>query len=126
MISMNELEISVINKMLFGQGKVLFELRRQLSECHIVSRQMTGVGFFTNFSLINIYNNFFTNCNFKIGDVHGIADNINHGVGFLLYINNGRILMLEGYTYNEPWPQQLVNLKLNYQDTKVRNFDTFI
>lgn len=36
------------------------------------------------------------------------------GVGFLLYVDDGLITMLEGYTYGEPWPQPVGEFSLSY------------
>ena len=39
-----------------------------------------------------------------------------HGAGFVLFIRGGRLSMLEGYTYDEPWPDQVRGFSLRYSD----------
>jgi hypothetical protein len=34
-------------------------------------------------------------------------EGLEHGAGFMLFIDDGVLVMLEGYTYDEPWPQRM-------------------
>ena len=44
-----------------------------------------------------------------------------HGLGFLLYVADGALSALEGYTYDEPWPNELQGLVLAYSEAQNRN-----
>ena len=44
-------------------------------------------------------------------------------LGFLLYVKNGVLSALEGYTYDEPWPDELHGLKLSYSDDPRRDLE---
>lgn len=37
-----------------------------------------------------------------------------YGVGFALFIDGGRLAMLEGFTYDDPWPAIEEILELGY------------
>ena len=74
---------------------------------------MTGVGFFTKIIVEGDVARPVGRPTFKLGNVHGQADNVRHGLGFLLYVTDGAISMLEGYTYDDPWPDDLQNLRLH-------------
>jgi hypothetical protein len=39
---------------------------------------------------------------------------LSSGAGFLLYVQDGVLHMLEGYTYDEPWPQEPLSFELSY------------
>ena len=93
---------------------MLVILRRQLKTVKVSSREMTGVGFYTYFAVASEVERVPSLPSFKLGDVDGTANNLQHGVGFLLYIRDGVLDMLEGYTYDEPWPPELLGLKLSY------------
>jgi hypothetical protein len=41
---------------------------------------------------------------FHIGDVSGELEGLANGAGFVLFIRDGRLKMLEGFTFDEPWP----------------------
>ena len=109
---LNELEQAVLDKLLAGDHPVLATLRQQMSQARLVKRENTGVGFYYDFevdsSAPTVANDF------HIGDVHAEIEGLAHGAGFVLFIRNGRISMLEGYTYDEPWPDQIRGFSLKY------------
>lgn len=41
----------------------------------------------------------------ELGDVGAEFPNVKHGTGFLLFIRDGVASWLEGYTYDERWPE---------------------
>ena len=41
---------------------------------------------------------------------------LKYGLGFLVYIDNGLLKMLEGYTYGEPWPEHIDAFTLSYSE----------
>jgi hypothetical protein len=46
-----------------------------------------------------------------LGEMQGLV----HGAGFVLFVRDGRIDTLEGFSYDEPWPQQVSKFNLKYQ-----------
>ena len=50
----------------------------------------------------------------RVADVQGTLSGPQHGAGFVLFINNGLIHMLEGYTYDESWPSDIKSFELRY------------
>ena len=117
------LENQVIEFLLAGEDEVLSILRQQLKQATVSSRKMTGVGFYTKFSIPAGCPRISGNSSFKLGDVNGSANNLKHGLGFLLFVTNGEIDALEGYTYDEPWPLKVQDLTLTYTSGKSRNMD---
>lgn len=115
MDQLTNLERRVAEKLLNGDTEVLANLRRQLDVCKITKREMTGVGFFTTFDVPTDVPRV-TRSSFKLGDVNATIDDLKHGAGFLLYIDSGTLIMLEGYTYDEPWPEHTDNFDLSYID----------
>lgn len=114
---MNELEKNVLDKLLFGDIEVLGYLKNQLAYINCFKRQMSGTGFFTEFT-ISEKNFFIPNLTFKLGDVSANIDTLKSGAGFLLYIENGLLSMMEGYSYAENWPPQIDYFELGYIDGK--------
>jgi len=47
-----------------------------------------------------------------------------HGAGFVLYIEHGRLSMLEGYGYDDPWPNTITRYTLQYRAGDNRDWDT--
>ena len=81
-------------------------LNIQLRDAIILSREMTGVGFYTRFcvpeSALRLPNHHSLWFGFVSADIPGLT----YGAGFQLYIKDGAVNELEGYSFNpdEPWP----------------------
>jgi hypothetical protein len=60
---------------------------------------------------------------FRFGDVNGTAENVKHGLGFIFFVKDGALASLAGYTYDEPWPNEIGELKLTYSEGPIRNMD---
>jgi hypothetical protein len=84
---------------------------------------MTGVGFYAKVALPPGTEPATGRPSFKLGDVDGTASNVKHGLGFLLYVTDGFLDMLEGYTYDEPWPPEIKGLTLVYSPGGERDMD---
>jgi hypothetical protein len=114
MSSLLPIERAVLEKLLFGPGAVLSILREQIDQISVSEREFTGVGFFAKFAepidVLRIDDFRST----KIGDVYAEISSLKHGAGFLLYIENGILHMLEGFTYDEPWPAGPYTFELTY------------
>jgi hypothetical protein len=109
------LEEAVLQKLLDGDHPVLTALRRQLSGLEVKERRLTGVGFFTVFSMnVGAPPALVPPGGSPFGDVEATISGMKHGAGFLLWLSNGRIQSLEGYSYDEPWPDPVGEFSLRY------------
>jgi hypothetical protein len=123
MKTITTLETQVLEMLLDGQDEVLTILRQQAKQLEVSSREMTGVGFYAEFRVPPDLPRVPGGPTFKLGDVNGTADNVSHGLGFLLYVKDGALSMLEGYTYDEPWPDDVRGLVLTYASKEGRKLD---
>lgn len=114
MKELTSLERQVLEMLLSGQDEVLAILRLQARKLEVSAREMTGAGFYTEFLVSREAPRVPGNPTFELGDVNGTAENVSHGLGFLLYVTDGALSMLEGYTYDEPWPDDVRGLALSY------------
>jgi hypothetical protein len=76
--------------------------------------QMTGAGFYTTFAIPAETRALADNHSFTYGDVIAEIPGLEFGAGFLLFVRNGVLQMLEGYCYDEPWPESILDFKLAY------------
>lgn len=112
--NLTPLERRVMEMLLAGGDAAFATLRTQLAACSVLSREMTGVGFFTTFKVPRASPKV-ANCkSFKFGDVTAKFPGLQRGAGFLLYIKSGTLELLEGYTYDEPWPQEIAEFEVVY------------
>lgn len=112
MEGLNELEQAVLDKQLAGDHPTLGVLRIQAESARVVERRKTGVGFFCDFEVEAGAPT--VEGDFQISDVHGELAGLDHGVGFVLFVRSGRLSMLEGFTFDEPWPQRIRDFELEY------------
>lgn len=115
------LEISVLKKLLDGDLPLLTQLRRQLELCTIEKRELTGCGFYTTLVIPQDIP-LTPGLDIIFGDVVADIPELTSGAGFLLYIKNGVLDMLEGYSYDEPWPESINSFKLEYTDGEKRDW----
>ncbi len=97
-----------------GDHRILATLREQLAVASIANRKFTGVGFFTGFHVPNTAPRLSNLQRLVIGDVHSEIVGLEHGAGFLLFVDEGLLHFLEGFTYDAPWPGDLKLIRLYY------------
>ena len=114
MNDLTTLEREVMQKLLDGDDLVLAILREQLNVTTVSERKMTGVGFYTNFLVRSDARHASENPSFEIGDVIAQIPGVKHGAGFLLFVRDGALSFLEGFTYDVPWPEHIAEYQLSY------------
>jgi hypothetical protein len=108
---MTELEKAIMSMLLAGDEHPLVALREQVHRASVVNRTFSGCGFFTEFSVPSEVARV-DPLNFEIGDVRLELSGVKHGAGVLLFVRDGVLSMLEGYTYGEePWPEEVLNCR---------------
>jgi hypothetical protein len=117
-------ENKVMEKMLDGNVDILCTLRKQFKMARVESRIFTGVGFYTQYSIPKEAPIIKEAKSFQLGDVIGEIEGVPGGVGFVLFIKEGAIHLLEAYTYGEyEWPESITNYKLSYISGDNRDLD---
>lgn len=114
MNALTHLEKDVLRLLLDGDSVVLTALRTQLESAIIGKRTHSGVGFFVDFEVDpkNLSHEL-SEKSFQLTDVIAEVADLKHGMGFVLFIKDGFLSMLEGHTYDgEELPS---NLTCNYQ-----------
>ena len=79
-------------------------LEKQYKSAKVISREFTGVGFFTCFDVTNESYKLPEALNTELGTVHAKLRGLEIGAGFILFVRKGFISTLEGYTYDGSWP----------------------
>jgi hypothetical protein len=106
MSALNEIEGAVLDMLLAGEIPALQVLRAQCERLFVTKREFSGVGFFTEFGHPPDVVRLQTSKRVRLGDVLADLEGLDQGAGFVLFIDDGLITMLEGYsTANEPWPE---------------------
>ena len=116
MEGLNALEQAVLDKFLAGDHPTLATLRAQAKNAHLLTRELSGVGFFCSFEVPPQAPRLEGLGDFQLDDVNAAVNGMAHGAGFVLFIRDGRLHMLEGFSYDEPWPAEIRQFTLTYQD----------
>ena len=114
-----DIERAVITLELEGNhDERLIKLRKQFETSAVAQREMTGVGFFTEIKVLDSPSYLLDSENFEIGDVSGKTAEVTNGVGFVLFVRDGVLSMLEGYTHGDDlWPAEGTAISLSNQKT---------
>jgi len=118
---LSKFEKAVLDKLLHGEIPLLTELRQQLGECVVAKREFTGFGFYTTLTVPKRFRRTL-GPDIYFGDVVCEFPELSSEVGFLLYVKGGVLEMLEGYSYDEPWPSPNAHFNLTYIGGEVRDW----
>ncbi len=84
--------------LLAGDDPELGILRDQFALATVSERENTAVGFFTTFQIPGDLPRLERKSRIVVGDVYGDVEGNPHGVGFLLFVENGAIDTLECFS----------------------------
>lgn len=104
---LTELEKAVLEMTLDKPGEPYETIRQQLAHARITARELTGVGFMTSLEVPADSPARRDLPDMHLGDVGAELPGVKHGAGFVLFIENGVVCQLEGFTYDDPWPDDV-------------------
>jgi hypothetical protein len=110
----NELERNVLAMLLAGDHPSLTVLREQFAVVEVEAREFSGVGFFTELRVPPSAPRLEGRPRLIIGDVHAEVSGLEHPVGFLLFVSDGALDMLECFIYDDQWPTHAPTLMRAY------------
>lgn len=99
MASLSDLERTVLLAIAEQIPEHAAALRKQVSSASVAQRENTGAGFFTKLNVIDGPR--IEGAPSPLGDIGADVDGTPHGMGFLLWLQEGLAETLEGYTYGE-------------------------
>jgi hypothetical protein len=123
MLELTKLERAVLDKFLCGEHPLLAVLRQQAAACKAVSREVTGAGFFTQLDVGDAP--LADELKGQVWDVMAEIPGSTPGAGFLLYVEQGRLDMLEGFTYENLMLDSVAEFTLHYL-SKTRDWGSLL
>lgn len=101
----------IVMKKLLEQDTILNKMiMTQYENAQIESREFTGVGFFTNFIIPENVPRITELVSYGYGSADCRINDID-GYGFILFIEDGILLCLEGYACIDFWPKIINNFE---------------
>ncbi len=120
MTQLTPFERDVALKILDGDHPILGALRLQLEAGVVSERRFSGAGFFIEWEIPSGIPCAGVNLDLEINDVLASFPGAGHGARFVLFVRNGFLACLEGFTYDEDWPSNIVQYDLKYLDKQRR------
>lgn len=103
-----------------GDEPIYKGLRLQVEACTVTSRSFTGVGFFIDLEVDRLIAPAAIELrDFAISDLAASVEGLERGAGFVVFVRDGFLSVLEGFTYDEPWlqmPDRVVVVVSNPRD----------
>lgn len=96
---LSPLEQAVLDAIALQVPEVADALASQRGPMRVTARENTGAGFYTTFDVSGSAP--IKAGSSKLGDVGATVAGLRHGMGFLLWLQDGHIHLLEGYSYGE-------------------------
>lgn len=113
MIAFTAFESAAMNKILDGDSELLRALRAQYAAARVASRDISDAGFFCNFDVPKALA-LPGKPDFELDDVSAEVAGVSRGLSLLLFVREGLMTLLEGSTFEEPWPNQIRDFRLYY------------
>jgi hypothetical protein len=117
-----EYELEAMNRLAAGEFEILGSLRRQLALAEPLKRTFTGAGFYLDLSLpkdVPLVNT--PKRRLIVDGVNADLTGVTDGVGFVLFVDLGKVSMLEGFTYDGAWPKD-VHVERWWYDHEFRDY----
>ena len=109
---LTSLEKTVLAVMLDRPGEPYATLQQQLAHAVVAKREFSGVGFFTSFTIPGDAPVKCDVADCVIQDVAADISCLEHGAGFILFVRNGVLSMLEGVASTGEWPEDIHDFKV--------------
>ena len=98
MLTLSALERAVLIAFAEHYAPYSAVLRLQIASVRVSARRNTGAGFYTDFLVSDVPE---VAAPSPLGPVSAGIEGVEHGMGFLLWLREGVIHSLEGYTYDD-------------------------
>ena len=111
-MKITELEKIVIERMLVDRTLKPLKLAVDFDRVSIRDREFTGAGFLTEFERSEELKLFDDKTSLRWGKVGARLNASELETGYLIYVDDGFLTTIEGYTYGEEWPHQIEQIDL--------------
>lgn len=78
----------------------------------VIDREFTGVGFLTEFEPSQELKLFADGISLRWGKVGARLNACKVETGYVVYVDNGHLTSIEGYTYGDDWPESVSSFEL--------------
>lgn len=84
------------------------KLKSQFENIAVKKREIHTRGFSTHYTVTATEHSLGGDKNLQLGKYQWNINGLNRGSDYILWIKNGFISCLEGFSYEEPWPKEIL------------------
>lgn len=111
------MKVTELEKLVIGSMLADHELKPVRSSVNfdavlVSDRELTGVGFLTEFQRSEELKLFEADVSLRWGKVGARLNASKVETGYLVYVDDGYVTSVEGYTYGDEWPDQIEQIEL--------------
>lgn len=104
----DEFEKIIITDIIEQYPEYKQKLQSQLERIIVQKRELSTYGFLTYYDVVAVEETLGDDKNLQLGKHQWNINGLNYGADFILWIKNGFISCLEGFSYNELWPNEIL------------------
>ena len=104
----DEFEKIIITDIIEQYPEYKQKLQAQFEKITEQKREFSTYGFSTHYAVTSAEETLGNNKNLQLGKCQWNINGLQHGSDYILWIKNGLISCLEGFSYNEPWPDEII------------------
>lgn len=116
--ALTQFERDVLNASLKPERSPFPLLRKQLDRLVVSGREQSSAGIFVHLSVLaDAIDPRLRGVNVEFGDIIADVPGVRHGLGFVVFVREGALNMLEGYTFGDDrWPEEITEYTLRRAD----------
>ena len=107
-----ELENAIIESMLGDRELMPIRANVHFDQVTVSDRAFTGAGFLTELERSDELKLFDDGVSLRWGKVGARLNAVKLETGYLVYVDDGYVTAVEGYTYGDEWPAQVEQIEL--------------
>ncbi len=111
-MKMTKLEKTIIESMIGDSELTLANPKIHLHKMIVTNREFTGAGFFTEIQRSPDTRLFDEGLSMHWGRVGARLNADAIKTGYLVYVEDGYVTLIEGYTYGDEWPTEMEGIEL--------------
>lgn len=104
----DEFEKIIISDIIEQYPEYKQKLQSQLEKITVQKREFSTYGFSTYYAVTAGEDTLGDGKNLQLGKHQWNINGLTRGSDYILWIKNGLISCLEGFSYNEPWPDEIL------------------
>ena len=104
----DEFEKIIITDIIEQYPEYKQKLQSQFQKSIVAKRELSTYGFATYYTVLALEETLGADVNLPLGKHQWEINGLQNGSDYILWIKNGFISCLEGFSYNEPWPKEIL------------------